>query len=384
MSDHARLSCSAAHRWTACPGAPRLEAQFPRQESIYAAEGTTAHALLETALLLSQPLDQCLTLVPGATEVMAEALQPVVDWIQSQMADHPGAELYLERRVDPGSPLGRDDLWGTADILVFFREDRRLLVGDLKFGAGLAVEVEDNPQIRLYALGALALADYPVEAVTLAILQPRAPHADGPVRVATLTRAALDAFGETIRTAAALTDEDDAPLNAGEHCKFCRAAGGCAALADYSLAVAREAFREVDAPLRPERIGYLLGEAETVRGWLKALEEHALTLARTGTEIPGWKLAQRQGNRAWIDADAALPHLAVTYGVDPDLLAPRKLGTPAHVERVVKAETKQKADLSALVKVPELAPRLVPLKSPGGDVFADAAAWFAGLEEEIT
>ena len=161
------------------------------------------------------------------------------------------------------------------------------------------------------------------------------------------------------------------------------AAGGCAALADYSLSVAREAFREVNAPLSPERIGYLLGEAETVRGWLKALEEHALTLARVGTEIPGWKLAARQGNRAWIDADAALLYLAATYGVDPDLLAPRKLGTPAHVERVVKAETKRKADLSALVKVPELAPRLVPLKAPGGDVFADAAAWFSGLEEEI-
>lgn len=380
MSDHARLSCSAAHRWTACPGSPALEAQFPRSESVYAAEGTTAHALLETALLLGEPQAlKCLALVPGATEEMAETLQPVIDWVLTRLAE--GGELFLERKVDPGQALGRGDLWGTADILIFERDRQHLLVCDLKFGAGFAVEVEDNPQLRLYGLGAVALADYPVERVTLAVLQPRAPHADGPVRLVELTRAELDAFAAEIGAAAAQTDADDAPLVAGEHCRFCRAAGGCSALADYSLAIAREAFRAVDAPLTPERIGYLLGEADTVRGWLKALEDHALTLARTGTEIPGWKLANRRGNRAWIDADAALPRLAETYGVDPDLLAPRKLGTPAHVERVVKAETKHKADLSAYTRVPELPPRLVPEKAPGGDVFADAEALFAGLEE---
>ena len=293
-----------------------------------------------------------------------------------------GGELFIERRVDPGQAMSRPDLWGTADILIFDRERRRLLVGDLKFGAGLAVEVEGNPQLRLYGLGALHLADYPVEHVTLAILQPRAPHVDGPVRVTTLARAELDAFGAEMQQAAALTDAEDAPLNAGEHCKFCRAAGGCPALAEHSLSIAREAFRALETPLMPERISYLLGEAETVRGWLKSLEEHALNLARAGTEIPGWKLANRKGNRAWIDADAALPLLSETYGIDPDLLAPRKLGTPAHVERVVK-QTKQKADLSALVQVPDLAPRLVPVKAPGGDVFADAVAWFSGLEEEL-
>jgi len=380
MTDHARLSCSAAHRWTACPGAPRLEAQFPRQESIYAAEGTTAHALLETALLLGEAQAvNCLSLVAGATEEMAEALQPILDWVLARLAE--GGELYIERKVDPGHAMGRDDLWGTADILLFYRDQARLLVGDLKFGIGLPVEAEGNPQLRLYGLGALALADYPVENVTLAILQPRAPHADGPVRAITLTRAELEAFAAEVQAAAALTDDEEAPLNPGEHCRFCRAAGGCSALADHSLARARDAFREVNAPVNPARIAYLLGEAETVRGWLKALEEHALTLARTGTEFPGWKLAQRHGNRAWIDDEAALPTLVETYGVDPDLLAPRKLGTPAHVERVVKAETKQKADLSSLVKVPDLAPRLVPLKAAGGDVFAEAAALFAGLEE---
>ncbi len=382
MAEHARLSCSAAHRWTACPGSPDLEARFPRSESVYAAEGTTAHALLETSLLLGETrAENCLALVAGATEEMAEALQPVLEWVQGQLAATEGGELYLERRVDPGAALGRDDLWGTGDILILDAAQRRVLIGDLKFGAGLPVEVTGNPQLTLYGLGAAALASFPVETLTLAILQPRAPHPDGPVRVTTLTRAELDAFSAEMQAAAARTDDPDAPLQAGSWCKFCRAAGGCAELADYAMSQAREAFRAITAPLTPARVGYLLGEAETVRGWLRALEDHALQLAREGTEVPGWKLASRRGHRAWINPETALATLAETYGVEPDLLAPRALASPAQVEKLVKTATKRKADLAVLVRVPELGPRLVPEKSPGGDVFADALALFAGLEE---
>ncbi|NCC40373.1 MAG: DUF2800 domain-containing protein [Gammaproteobacteria bacterium] len=382
MSGHARLSCSAAHRWSACPGAPRLEAQFPETTSVYAEEGTTAHALLETALLLGEAeTAAALALVDGATEEMAEALQPVLIWVREQMAAAPGAELLIEVKVDPGHALGRDDLWGTADLLILVPPERRLIVGDLKYGAGRPVEVEDNPQLRLYGLGALARARFPVESITLAVLQPRAPHADGPVRVTALTRAELETFATAMAEAAARTDAEDAPLVAGSHCTFCRAAGGCAVLADHAMAAAREAFRAVEAPLTPAQAGALLREAETIRGWLKALEAHVLNLARTGVEVPGWKLASRRGHRAWIDPAAALAELTQTYGVALDVLAPPVLMSPAQVEKAIKAHAKRKPDVSALVRVPELGPRLVPSTAPGEDLFAEAEALFEGLEE---
>jgi hypothetical protein len=381
MNDHAFLSCSGAHRWIACPGSARLEAQFPRTESPYAAEGTTAHALLESALLLGDSsAEASVELVEGATAEMAETLQPVIDWISGWLAEHPGAELFLERKVNPGQALGREDLWGTADVLGIAREQGELLIGDLKYGAGRAVEVEGNVQLQLYALGALVLAGPEIERVTLAILQPRAVHAAGPVRVTTLSRADLEAFGEEIKAAAAQTEQPDAPLIAGEHCTFCRASGGCSALAELSLALAREMFLAVDQPLSPERIGRLLQQADTLRSWLKALEAEALRLAREGTPIPGFKLANRRGHRAWINPEAALARLSETYAVDSDLLAPRALISPAQVEKVVKRETKQKVDLSELVRVPELGPRLVPDGTPGGDAFEEALELFEGLE----
>lgn len=381
MSDHAFLSCSGAHRWTACPGSARLEVQFPRSESVYAQEGTTAHALLESALLLGDTsAEASVELVEGATPEMAETLQPVIDWVDQWQTAHPGAEMFLERKVNPGQALGREDLWGTADVLGIARKQGEILIGDLKYGAGRAVEVEGNVQLQLYALGALALAGPEIERVTLAILQPRAVHAAGPVRIATLQRAELEAFGVEIRTAAAKTDQPGAPLVAGEHCTFCRASGGCPALAEHSLALAREMFQTVDQPLNPERIGRLLRQADTLRSWLKALEAEALRLAREGAAIPGFKLASRRGHRAWIHPDVALTRLNEIYAIDLDLLAPRALISPAQAEKVIKRETRQKADLSKLVSVPNLGPRLVPDGSPGQDAFDEALEMFEGLE----
>ncbi len=385
MSDsgHAYLSCSGAHRWMACPGSPHLEAQFPRQDSVYAIEGTTAHTLLETALLLGETqVEACTALVEGADAEMAEHLQPVLDWILIQMAERPGAELFTELKVRPGRLIDRDDLWGTADVLILDPERAEIVVGDLKYGAGHAVEADGNVQLRLYALGAVGLAPH-AERITTAILQPRAIHAVGPVRTETLTREELLAFAETIKAAAQATDEDAAPLAAGDHCTFCRAAGGCSVLADLSLSVAREAFRAVEGPLSPERVGELLRQAGMVRSWLKALEGHALRLAREGTPVPGFKLANRRGHRAWINPEAALEQLTATYDVGADLLAVRTLVSPAQAEKAIKAATKKKPDLSALVQVPELGSRLVPDGAPGCDPFAEALELFAGLEEEI-
>lgn len=379
---HARLSCSAAYRWTVCPGAPRLEAQFPDETSPYAAEGTRAHTLLETACLLGlETTAEAVTLVEGADAEMAEQLQPMLDWIKQEQASRPGAVLFFERKLNPGRALGRDDLWGTGDLVILDEPRKEVLIGDLKYGAGLAVEAVNNQQLRLYGLGAVALATFPVEHIVTVILQPRAYHTDGPIRTETIARADLDAFAQEIAAAAAATDADDAPLVAGEHCHFCRAAGGCSVLAEHAMSIAREAFRAVEQPLDPQRIARLLREVDVVRGWLKALEEYALRIAKDGTELPGFKLAKRRGHRKWINPETALIELAAAYSVTDDQIAPRTLISPAQAEKVIKAAVGHKADLSELVHTPELGPRLVPDKAQGEDVFAEVIDLFAGLED---
>jgi hypothetical protein len=196
-----------------------------------------------------------------------------------------------------------------------------------------------------------------------------------------LTRSALEAFAEEVKAAATATDEEDAPLIAGTHCHFCRASGGCSVLADYALSAARETFRALERPLDPERLARLLHEADTVRSWLKALEAHALQIAKDGVTIPGFKLAQRCGHRRWNDPDGALAELATRFNLSKDQLAPRALVSPAQAEKIVKASAGRKPDLSALTVTPTLGPRLVPDKAQGEDVFAEAINLFAGLED---
>lgn len=388
MSAHARLSCSGAARWMACPGSVAFEARFPESSSAAAAEGTVAHDLLEVALVLGIDAVNALGTVEGSSFEMAEHVQTALDWIRGELAARPGAKVLVEERLDPGASIDREDLWGTGDVVILDRERAEILVIDLKFGMGI-VEVAETPQLPLYALGAWRLAyemdeDFPVRSFKLVIAQPRAPHRDGPIRSVVRTPEELDDFAIEVRAAAARTDDPNAPLVAGDHCGFCRAAGACPAFAEHALRAAEAEFADLepDAPIRepltPERISELLREAERVKAWARAVEAYALRIAQDGIRLPGWNLIRKRGRRAWLDPDAALASLLETYGVDPDVLAPRVLKSPRQIEQAIKAAKLGKADLSALVAIPDIGWRLAPDTAPG-DEFLDAETEFADV-----
>ena len=384
---HARLSCSGAYRWIPCPGSPALEAQFPRTTSEAAEEGTRAHSLHEAALLLGLPAVDCLDLVPEATVDMADHVQVSLDWIEAELDRRPGASLLVETRLRPGKLIGRTDLWGTADALILDPPHREVVVIDLKFGQGQTVDVDKTPQLPLYGLGAKALARFPVKTVQMVITQPRVLHRDGPVRSVTRTAADLDRFAVEIRDAADRTDDPGAPLVPGDHCRFCRAAGGCPALADMALQSAEQEFGDMAEdvepkdPLPPERVAQMLHEAEVVKAWAKSVEKYAMQLAEAGTLLPGWKLLRRRGKRAWTNPDEALQSLLRTHSVDEDLLAPRVLKSPRQVEIAIKETCRTKADLAAMVAIPDIGWRLAPDTAPGDD-FMDAEAEFSGIDLE--
>lgn len=345
MAAHVRHSPSSAHRWTACPGSLRMiDAAPPERPSPYAAEGTCAHWVLE----------QCLTHNRGAvdyinsthaghtvTEEMAAAVQLALDVVRDMV--EPNDVLFIEERFDLAllNPPAR--LAGTADVVIYKPAAGRLLVLDYKHGQGLAVEAQGNMQMRTYALGAIvALGDvHPVREVEAIILQPRAFHPSGFVRSECLEPFELFEWSADLFAAQARTLEPDAPLAAGDHCRFCQAAGTCPALASRALAVMEQDFDVLDQPkaptapeaLTPHQIGRVLEMADAVEKWLGAVRSHATGMLERGEPLPGWKLVDKRATRKWSAEDAATAQL--TAAVGDKAFAPRKIITPAQAEKLV-------------------------------------------------
>ena len=379
--DHARLGCSGAYRWMACPGSVNFEGQFPGSSSPAAAEGTIAHEVHELALLAGMTAAQVYPYIPGATTEMADHVQASIDWILRELAERPGATLLVESRLNPGAEIGRDDLWGTGDAVILDPERNEVLIIDLKYGFGV-VNVETTPQLRLYALGAKRLADFPAERFILVIAQPRAPHVDGLIRQAAVTLQELNAFRDKIQEAASRADDPDAPLIAGDHCTFCRAAGACPTLGEYSLQAARDEFARAFAPepVSDTGLAYALNKVATIKEWIRAAEAEALRRAEAGATLPGWKPVPRKGHRAWDDEGFALDTLLGDYDITPEDLAPRKLKSPRQVELTIKEKLGVKANLSGLVSTPQLGMKLVPDTAPEDDPFEAAEHEFAHID----
>lgn len=338
---HAKLSASGAHRWMNCPASVALEAQFPEGDKVspFAAEGTAAHDLAETCLRTDSNTDAFLGKTFSADgleftvdDTMVEAVQLYVDYVR----DQPG-KLLIEQRVD-FSPWV-DDGFGTADAIVL--NDGVATVADLKYGRGVKVDAERNPQAMCYALGALNEFEflYDVHTFRLAIIQPRLDH----VSEWEISREDLLDWADGILRPRAVDamSGSDASFHPGEkQCRFCRAKGACKALAEYSLAAACEGFSVVGDPIEPvdpnvlsnSEIGELLPNLDLVSNWIKAVEAHALGQLEQGEAVPGYKLVTGRSLRKWADeadAEAALKRTKLKVA---DIFT-KKLISPAQAEK---------------------------------------------------
>lgn len=347
-TEHVRHSPSSAHRWMACPGSPRLIAQAPPETtSVYAQEGTAAHAVLNACL--SQGGDAARWVgrtVEGVlvTDDMAEAVQTALDTVRPLIGE--GDRVFLEHRFDlsglnPPAPLA-----GTADVVIYKPDTGRLIVIDYKHGKGVAVSAAGNPQLRVYALGAaLALGDAcPTREVEAMIIQPRADHVDGVIRAEGIEPFELIEWSADLLDAMRRTLDPRAPLAAGDHCRFCPAAGLCPALASRALAVAEADFQDdtitrPPAPetLTPEQIGGVLTQADMLEKWLAAVRAHATGMLERGEPVPGWKLVAKRATRKWGAAhtEDQIANALVTLGVPTGDIYPPRIITPAQAEKLV-------------------------------------------------
>lgn len=351
MSVHAPLAPSAAHRWMPCPGSVRLTRGLPDTSSVYADEGTFAHDIGARCLNTGQRAQTAFGTVSTdrrfrVDEAMAAAVQVYLDAVgMTEMLEGRSA-VMVEAKVRISA-----DVWGTGDCLLLSADGETLNVFDLKYGAGVYVEVEANEQLLLYALGALltwAELCKRVKKVVLHVVQPRYYGDCQQWRSWEVARQYVEQFGERVKAAVAATKAADAPLVTGEHCRFCKAKTTCPALKSDALAAAQHAFSQPPtvAPepktLEPEEVARLLPLFTRAEEWISAIRAHAYELANQGRAIPGYKLVAKVGNRKWRDEKEAAAQLnaCAVDAYDKKLISPaeaeRRLGKPraALVERL--------------------------------------------------
>jgi hypothetical protein len=375
---HSRFGASKAERWLHCTASVAAEAPFPDTETEYAREGTALHAVAALCLESGQDAVEYVDReVEGFTiyEEQAEAVQVFLDTIRADKAAR-GGKLLVEQRfhLDWLHP----EFFGTGDCLRL-GSDNVLSVYDAKFGRGVAVEVvkpdgRKNPQLAYYGLGGieklkrvLQSLNLRIDRVELVVVQPRAPHRDGPVRRVTLDHSELMELSDDLVLAAAEADGPNAKFVAGDWCKFCKAAGACKALRDFALEAAQADFDDDGAVLIAPRAPGIMTDAEVaaalkaapvIEGWLKSLEAHATGLAKAGAELPGFKLVPGITRRRWRDAERAASELSLVFGLDDSSIYAKKIVSPTQAEKLLDKGVRDA--LKPLIEKPEGALRLVP------------------------
>jgi hypothetical protein len=361
MTAHSKIGASSMKRWAACPGSVRLSRDIESRSSAFAEEGTLAHAVGE-AILCDQEVtpdanffytDHGVEKTATVTQEMLSHVETYEDAVRSRWDGVEGHMLVEQRFHLADLHAG---LFGTSDAIVWQPGLRRLSVIDLKYGAGVPVEVTDNPQLLYYGLGALLANPQwkPVE-VEVVIAQPRCPHSDGPVRSQVLPVVDLIDFAGELVAAVKMTEEaarwhgqvaieawTTEYLKAGDHCRWCPAAATCPKL----TAKAQEQAKLVFAP----GVAYDHGQlAETLEwlpilaAWIKNVREFAYAEAEKGHDIPRHKLVEKRATRKWRNEADAMAGLSAF--LDDAELFEKKLITPAAAEKLLPKADREALDL---------------------------------------
>lgn len=326
---HALLSASGAHRWLACPPSATLEAGLPESTSQAAEQGTAAHALAEWKL--RRALHDAPTTKPVSSwhDAEMEALtDDYVAFVQERLRDVRQAcadpQVLIEQRLDFSHVVQGG--FGTGDCVIIAEPTLQII--DLKYGQGVMVEAEHNPQLMLYALGAVEAFGslYDITEVAVTIYQPRRSN----ISTWTIPVPELETWAEqVVKPRAALAARGDGEFAPGPWCRFCKLAPTCRTRAEANLALAKHEFAP-PAELSDAEISQVLAQLPDLKAWAADVEAHALSLAvNQGKTWHGFKLVEGRSIRKYSD-ESAVATAAEAAGVE---VWDRKLKTITALEK---------------------------------------------------
>ena len=316
MGSHALLSASSSKRWLNCPPSARLCAEIEDTTSEYAKEGTDAHTLCEykvktmlgidmqdpteTLAYYNEEMERCASdyacyIMEGLEEIKSYCKDPLV---------------LIEQKLDFSKYV--PDGFGTGDCLIV--ADNTLYIIDFKYGKGVEVDSEDNPQMMCYAIGALELFDrlYDIENVCMIIFQPRIEN----ISVSNMSVTELYNWAEnTLKPIAQLAYEGKGEFKAGDHCQFCKIKASCRKRAEYNMELAKYDFEE-PAELTDEEVSEILIKSGDLVSWVSDVKEYALNQAIQGKNYPNLKLVEGRSNRKYLNEEEAA-RAVIAAGYDP-------------------------------------------------------------------
>ncbi len=368
---HARLSPSSSKRWLACPGSVPWEAELPEKRNDAAEEGTAAHLLAEARL----KNDAELLKKAQKSKWYCEAMETAVDTYVDYIAEHttPNAMRYIEQQLGIFPP----DCWGTSDCVIC--ADDTLHVLDLKYGKGVKVDANENPQCLLYAWGAYREFGFmwDFEKVQMHIIQPRLDCITSwEISVSELEER-IHKMLPGVQAARLAADQGDGERHAGSHCQFCKAAPFCTERARNAVEGLLKAIDTSIREVQPESAGAIIEALPAVESWAKGIKDGAYDAALHGTKIPGFKLVAGRATRKIADQGEAIDKL-LKAGFEPVQIM--ELRGITDLERTVG-----KKDLSNildnLITRSEAKPSLVRESDPRPE-YSQAAQDFSIIEEE--
>lgn len=368
---HAILSASGASRWMACTPSARLEDQMPNVSSSYADEGTKAHDLGEK-MLRYELGDPEYLLAPRKEDWPSDMwhhMENYRDYVLERYAEakartaDASIEIEFKIETDRWIPEG----FGRNDAAII--SDDILDIIDYKHGMGVPVYAQDNPQLKIYALGALVKLGflYDIRKVRVHIYQPRIDN----ISVAEYSVEELYDWAEyELKPKALEAWEGKGEFVVGSHCRFCRVKATCRAFAEHNMELTKHEFAG-PALLTDEEIPEILKAAELLGIWVNAVQEYALEQAKNGKEWVGYKLVEGRSNRKFTDEDAVAKLLA-KKGFKKAETHVTKLMTLTGLEGLLGKKDFAEI-LGAYVIKPEGAPTLVPEsdKRPAMQMFSE-------------
>lgn len=382
---HAILSASSAHKWLTCTPSARLEEKFPNKTSEYMAEGTLAHEIAEFKVrsYFLEPIPK-VTYTRRLNKLKKEEhfdnemlthTDTYLEYIKGEaMKTNSKPFITVEQKVDFSKYVPEG--FGTADCILISKDT--LYVIDFKYGKGVKVDAEDNPQMKLYALGTFEQFGmfYPISKIKMTIVQPRIDN----ISEAEITLQDLLEWGNnTVKPMAEKAFMGLGEYVQGEHCRFCRAKGACEFRAKENMTILEE-MQELTGVISNEKLGEILTKTDGAEQWIQDMRGYALELILKGESVNGWKAVEGKSNRKIVDVDKAFEILEAN-GFDQAILYEKKPITLTQLEKVV-GKSKLNEAIGDYIEKPKGAPTLAKETDKRPNFRVSAAEEFGKIESE--